>query len=58
MGAPELEVKANNPRPILERRFPGLGHQVDESMAVLIRTPVWLGSSPRARSTRPKIGGN
>jgi hypothetical protein len=38
-GVTELEVGANNFRRIileLDRRFPGLGRQIDESMAVAI----------------------
>jgi len=38
-GVTELEVEANNFRRLileLDRRFPGLGHQVDEGMAVVI----------------------
>ena len=38
-GLTEIEVEANNFRRLileLDRRFPGLGHQVDEGMAVAI----------------------
>jgi len=38
-GVTELEVEANNFRRMvleLDRRFPGLGRQIDESMAVAI----------------------
>ena len=58
-GLTELEVEANTFRRMvleLDRRFPGLGRQIEESMAVAIdgetsRTPTWLSSSPRARSS-------
>jgi sulfur-carrier protein len=38
-GLSELEVEADNFRRLileLDRRFPGLGHQVEESMAIAI----------------------
>jgi molybdopterin synthase sulfur carrier subunit len=38
-GQSEFEVEANTVRRLiaeLERRFPGLGHQIDEGMAVAI----------------------
>jgi molybdopterin synthase sulfur carrier subunit len=38
-GVTELEVEANNFRRLileLDRRFPGFGHQIEESMAVAI----------------------
>ena len=45
-GQTEFEVEANNFRRMvleLDRRFPGLGHQIDEGMAVAI---VGLPSGP------------
>jgi hypothetical protein len=57
-GVTELEVEANNFRRLilqLDRRFPGLGHQIDEGMAVAIdgespRMPTSPRSSQKARS--------
>jgi sulfur-carrier protein len=58
-GQTEFEVEANPFRRMvleLDRRFPGLGRQIEESMAVATTarssgTPIWLSSSPRGRST-------
>jgi hypothetical protein len=61
-GQTEFEVEANTFRRMvleLDRRFPGLGRQIEESMTVRstaksFRTPTWLSSNPRARSADPE----
>jgi len=66
-GVTELEVEANNFRRLileLDRRFPGLGHQVDESMAVAIDGEIFQDAylAPLRPESEmiyliPKIGG-
>ena len=65
-GQTEFEVEATTFRRLvveLERRFPGLGHQVEESMAVAIDGEIFqdaYGAELRADSEIyliPKIGG-
>ncbi len=65
-GVTELEVGANNFRRLileLDRRFPGLGHQIDEGMAVAIDGEIYQDAylvPLRAESEIyliPKIGG-
>ena len=58
-GVTELEVEANNFRRMvleLDRRFPGLGRQIDGSMAVAIDGEIFQDaylarSTPTAKST-------
>ena len=65
-GATELEVEANNFRRMvleLDRRFPGLGQQIDESMAVAIDGTIYQDAYQAALDPDsevvliPKIGG-
>ncbi|MGH7029725.1 MAG: MoaD/ThiS family protein [Stellaceae bacterium] len=65
-GVSELEVEANTFRRLileLERRFPGLGHQVEEGMAVAIDGEIYQDAylAPLAADSEiyliPKIGG-
>jgi hypothetical protein len=65
-GAVEFDVKATNFRRLvleLERRFPGLGRQVEEGMAVAIDGEIWQDAylAPLAPDSEvyliPKIGG-
>ena len=65
-GQTEFEVKANTVRRMiaeLDRRFPGLGHQIDEGMAVAIDREIFqdayqaeLGPDSEVVLI-PKIGG-
>ena len=65
-GVSELEVEANNFRRMvleLDRRFPGLGRQIDESMAVAIDGEIFQDAylAPLKPESEiyliPKIGG-
>ena len=65
-GSAELEVSATSFRQLvaeLERRFPGLGHQVEHGMAVAIDGVIWQDAydAPVATGTEvvliPKIAG-
>jgi hypothetical protein len=65
-GVTELEVEANNFRRMvleLDRRFPGLGRQIDESMAVAIDGEIFQDAylaplNPDSEIVLvPKIGG-
>ena len=66
-GAAEFDVEATNFRRLileLDRRFPGLGHQVDESMAVAIDGEIFQDAylAPLRPESEmiyliPKIGG-
>ena len=65
-GQTEIEVEATNFRRLileLERRFPGLGHQVEESMAVAVDGEIFqdaYGLELKAGTEIfliPKIGG-
>ena len=65
-GATELEVEANNFRRMvleLDRRFPGLGRQIEESMAVAIDGEIFQDAylAPLNPDSEiyliPKIGG-
>jgi molybdopterin converting factor small subunit len=65
-GQSEFEVEANTVRRMiteLDRRFPGLGHQIDESMAVAIDGVLYQDAyqAPLAADSEvvliPKIGG-
>ena len=65
-GVTELEVEANNFRRMvleLDRRFPGLGRQIDESMAVAIDGEIFQDAylAPLGPDSEicliPKIGG-
>jgi len=65
-GVTEFEVEATNFRRLiieLERRFPGLGHQVEESMAIAIDGEIYQDAySVELRPGSeivliPKIGG-
>ena len=57
-GATELEVEADTFRRMvleLDRRFPGLGRQIEKSLAIVIdgeilQDATWPSSSPRAKS--------
>jgi molybdopterin converting factor small subunit len=65
-GATELEVEANTVRRLileLDRRFPGLGHQIDEGMALAINGEIFQDAylAPLSPDSEiyliPKIGG-
>jgi molybdopterin synthase sulfur carrier subunit len=65
-GLTELEVEANNVRRLileLDRRFPGLGHQIDEGMALAIDGEIYQDAylAPLDPDSEiyliPKIGG-
>jgi hypothetical protein len=65
-GATEFEVEANTVRRMiteLDRRFPGLGHQIDEGMAVAIDGEIYQDAymarlNPDSEVVLiPKIGG-
>ena len=65
-GQSEFDVEANTVRRLiseLERRFPGLGHQIDEGMAVAIDGEIFQDAyqaqlSPDSEVVLiPKIGG-
>jgi molybdopterin synthase sulfur carrier subunit len=65
-GVTELEVEANSFRRLileLDRRFPGLGHQIDEGMAVAIDGEIFQDAylAPLGPDSEivliPKIGG-
>jgi sulfur-carrier protein len=65
-GLTELEVEANNVRRLileLDRRFPGLGHQIDEGMALAIDGEIYQDAylAPLGPNSEvyliPKIGG-
>jgi molybdopterin synthase sulfur carrier subunit len=65
-GVTELEVEANNVRRLileLDRRFPGLGHQIDEGMALAIDGEIYQDAylAPLGPDSEivliPKIGG-
>jgi hypothetical protein len=65
-GAAEFDVEADNFRRLileLDRRFPGLGHQVEEGMAVAIDGEIWQDAylAPLSPDSEvyliPKIGG-
>jgi sulfur-carrier protein len=65
-GAAEFDVEATNFRRLileLDRRFPGLGHQVEEGMAVAIDGEIWQDAylAPLGPDSEvyliPKIGG-
>jgi molybdopterin synthase sulfur carrier subunit len=65
-GLSEFDVEANNFRRLileLDRRFPGLGHQVEEGMAVAINGEIFQDAylAPLAADSEiyliPKIGG-
>lgn len=65
-GVSEFEVEANTFRRLileLERRYPGLGHQVEEGMAVAINGEIFQDAylAPLAPDSEiyliPKIGG-
>jgi molybdopterin synthase sulfur carrier subunit len=65
-GVTELEVEANNVRRLileLDRRFPGLGHQIDEGMALAIDGEIFQDAylAPLSPDSEiyliPKIGG-
>jgi sulfur-carrier protein len=65
-GLTELEVEANTVRRLileLDRRFPGLGHQIDEAMAVAIDGEIYQDAylAPLKPDSEivliPKIGG-
>jgi sulfur-carrier protein len=65
-GATEFDVEADNVRRLiieLDRRFPGLGHQVEEAMAVAIDGEIYQDAyqAPLKPDSEvyliPKIGG-
>ncbi|MBV9861910.1 MAG: MoaD/ThiS family protein [Alphaproteobacteria bacterium] len=65
-GLTELEVEANTVRRMileLDRRFPGLGHQIEEGMAVAIDGEIYQDAYQVALTPDsevyliPKIGG-
>jgi sulfur-carrier protein len=65
-GVSEFDVEANNFRRLvveLERRYPGLGHQVEEGMAVAINGEIYQDAylAPLEPDSEvyliPKIGG-
>src|SRR5207248_8867358 len=65
-GQTEVEVEANTVRRMiteLDRRFPGLGHQIDEGMAVAINGEIFQDAyqTPLEPDSEvvliPKIGG-
>jgi sulfur-carrier protein len=65
-GLTELEVEANNVRRLileLDRRYPGLGHQIDEGMALAIDGEIYQDAYLASLSPDseiyliPKIGG-
>ena len=65
-GLSELDIEANTVRRMiaeLERRFPGLGHQIDEGMAVAIDGEIFQDAyqaqlNPDSEIVLiPKIGG-
>jgi molybdopterin converting factor small subunit len=65
-GLTELEVEANTVRRLileLDRRFPGLGHQIDEGMALAIDGEIYQDAylAPLKPDSEivliPKIGG-
>ena len=65
-GLTELEVEANTVRRLileLDRRFPGLGHQIDEGMALAIDGEIFQDAylAPLSSNSEiyliPKIGG-
>ena len=65
-GLAEFDVEATNFRRLileLDRRFPGLGHQVEEGMAVAIDGEIWQDAyqAPLGPDSEvyliPKIGG-
>jgi len=65
-GVAEFDVEADNFRRLireLDRRFPGLGRQVEEGMAVAIDGEIWQDAylAPLAPDSEvyliPKIGG-
>jgi sulfur-carrier protein len=65
-GLSEFDVEASNFRRLileLDRRFPGLGHQVEEGMAVAINGEIYQDAylAPLAPDSEvyliPKIGG-
>ena len=65
-GAGEVDVEATNFRRLvleLERRYPGLGRQVEEGMAVAIDGEIWQDAYAAAFAPDseicliPKIGG-
>jgi sulfur-carrier protein len=65
-GLTELEVEANTVRRLileLDRRFPGLGHQIDEGMALAIDGEIYQDAylaplKPESEIVLiPKIGG-
>ena len=65
-GATEFEVEANTVRRMiaeLDRRYPGLGHQIDEGMAVAIDGEIFQDAylAPLGPDSEiyliPKIGG-
>jgi sulfur-carrier protein len=65
-GLAELDVEANTVRRLileLDRRFPGLGHQIDEGMAVAIDGEIYQDAylAPLKPDSEivliPKIGG-
>ena len=65
-GLTELEVEANTVRRLileLDRRFPGLGHQIDEGMALAIDGAIYQDAylaplNPDSEIVLiPKIGG-
>ena len=65
-GAAEFDVEATNFRRLileLDRRFPGLGHQIEEGMAVAIDGEIWQDAylAPLGPDSEvyliPKIGG-
>jgi len=65
-GQTEIEVEANTVRRMiteLERRFPGLGHQIDEGMAVAIDGEIFQDAYQASLNPDsevvliPKIGG-
>jgi molybdopterin converting factor small subunit len=65
-GQTEVEVEANTVRRMiteLDRRFPGLGHQIDEGMAVAINGEIFQDAyqAPLEPDSEvvliPKIGG-
>jgi molybdopterin converting factor small subunit len=65
-GATEFEVEANTVRRMiaeLDRRYPGLGHQIDEGMAVAIDGEIYQDAyqaqlNPDSEVVLiPKIGG-
>jgi sulfur-carrier protein len=65
-GQTEIEIEANTVRRMiteLERRFPGLGHQIDEGMAVAIDGEIFQDAYQASLNPDsevvliPKIGG-